>query len=524
MTKKLTNLLQLLIIITLCGSGVANAAQLENIGTFSFPTSGSAAAQKHFILGVGYLHSFGWQQARDEFRKAQQIEPDFAMAYWGESLTYNHPLIPIEWAPDAPAEVLNRLGQTTDERMAKAPTEREKGFILAAEAYAFNGNGRGAKRTAWMQAMKKLYQAYPDDKEVAAFYAVSLLSAATAAGARKQRLNMLAGSIALELFRVNEHHPGAAHYIIHAFDDPEHAPIALVAALKYTRIAPAVAHARHMPTHIFIQHGMWPEVVEQNIASFQAAEDLWQPGNRPNDLNHSSDWGQYGDLQLADYDHAREWLRKAEKVLADNPNDSRSVQTVRTMKARYIIESQQWQTSEITADTNSVELLAIGLSAINLGDVDLASKTVERLRETAEAKPDDIELNISYREVAALTLLKQGKIKQALALLDEGVALTANQAPPRGPVKPHKPVHELYAETLLQSGQAKKAAALFTQSLLRTPNRPWSVLGLARSYAKLAEDEKASEQYLKLTQIWNNKNLPGYREAQAYLARHGEPH
>ena len=105
MTKKLRNLLQLLIIITLCGSGVSNAAQLENIGTFSFPTSGAVSAQKHCILGVRYLHSFGWQQARDEFRKAQQIEPDFAMAYWGESLTYNHPLIPIEWAPDAPAEV-----------------------------------------------------------------------------------------------------------------------------------------------------------------------------------------------------------------------------------------------------------------------------------------------------------------------------------------------------------------------------------------------------------------------------------
>ena len=85
-------------------------------------------------------------------------------------------------------------------------------------------------------------------------------------------------------------------------------------------------------------------------------------------------------------------------------------------------------------------------------------------------------------------------------------------------------MHELYAETLLQSGQAKKAAALFTQSLLRTPNRPWSVLGLARSYAKMAEDVKASEQYLKLTQIWNNKNLSGYREAQAYLARYGEQH
>ena len=154
--------------------------------------------------------------------------------------------------------------------------------------------------------------------------------------------------------------------------------------------------------------------------------------------------------------------------------------------------------------------------------MDLASKAVERLRETARAQANNTALNISYREVAAMTLLKQGKTRQALALFDEAVALTAIQAPPRGPVKPHKPVHELYGEASLQSGQAKKAAELFTQSLLRTPNRPWSVLGLARSYAELAEDQKASEQYLKLTQIWKNKNLSGYREALAYLARHSD--
>lgn len=520
MAIRLSNILALLIITVLSGPWAAKAAELENIGNFSFPTSGSAEAQKHFILGVGYLHSFGWTQARDEFKKAQQIEPDFAMAYWGESLTYNHPLIGHEWAPDAPARVLNKLGKTTEERLAKAPTDREKGFILAAEAYAFNDKGRGAKRTAWMQSMKKLYKAYPDDREVAAFYAVSLLSAATAAGDQRQRLNMLAGSIALELFRENERHPGAAHYTIHAFDDPEHAPIALAAARQYIHIAPAVSHARHMPTHIFIQHGMWQKVADQNIASFQAAEDLWKPGNRPNDLNHSSSWGQYGDLQLAKYDHAKEWLKKAEKVLKENPNSFRSLETVKNMKARFIVESQQWQTSKITKDTNSAELLAIGLSAINLGDMDLASKTVDQLQERAAAKPDNTYLNITYKEVAALTLLKQGKTKQALALFDEGVALTALQAPPRGAARPHKPIHELYGEALLQSGKLKKAVTLFTQSLLRTPNRPWSVLGLARSYAKLAEHEKASEQYLKLTTIWKNKTLPGYQEAQAYLAKH----
>ena len=165
----------ILLILSLLGfSSMAQAASLENIGTFDFPTSGSPEAQEHFLLGVGYLHSFGWKQARDEFQKAQEIEPGFAMAYWGEVFSYNHPLIMPEGAPDAPIRVLQKLGATPAERLAKAPTEREKGFLRAAEAYAFDEGGVLGKRTAWMNAMKKHYEAFPGDREVAAFYAVSM--------------------------------------------------------------------------------------------------------------------------------------------------------------------------------------------------------------------------------------------------------------------------------------------------------------------------------------------------------------
>jgi tetratricopeptide (TPR) repeat protein len=510
-----------LVMIIIASSLAVQAADLENIGNFDFPTSGSPEAQQHFILGVGYLHSFGWKQARDEFRKAQEIEPDFAMAYWGEAFSYNHPLIGVVWEPGASARVLNKLASSTEERLAKAPTEREKGFLRAAEAYAFSDGDFLARRTAWMQAMKTLYDAFPEDREVAAFYAVSLLSGATAAGEQRQRINNLAGSIALELFRENENHPGASHYIIHSFDDPEHAPIALAAALKYATIAPAVAHARHMPTHIFIQHGMWQEVADYNISAFQAAEDLWRPGDRPNDMNHAVDWGQYGHLQLADYDYVRQWIAKAEKVLAQNPENSDSLSILRTMKARFIVESKQWQTSEITADTNAAELLAIGLSAINLNEMGVASNATEILRNMAESRPDSSTINIIYREVAALALFKQGNTKGALDLLDEGIALTNAQLPPRGPVNPAKPVHELYGEILLESGQVEKAIELFTQSLQRTPNRSWSMLGLARSYAAQGKNAQASEQYRKVTQIWINEGLPAYQEALEYLARQG---
>ena len=162
-------------------SNFISAAEFDRIGSFDFPTSASDAAQEHFLLGVGYLHSFGWKQAREEFRKAQDIEPDFALAYWGESLTYNHPLIPVLQDPDSPKETLLRLGRNSEERLAKAPTRREKGFLKAAEAFAFTNGSLGEKRLAWMQAMLDLYDEFPEDREVSAFTAVAMLSGATAA-------------------------------------------------------------------------------------------------------------------------------------------------------------------------------------------------------------------------------------------------------------------------------------------------------------------------------------------------------
>jgi tetratricopeptide (TPR) repeat protein len=520
MKKSLTGILLVLSLLTF--SWAAHAADLENIGTFDFPTSGSPEAQEHFLLGVGYLHSFGWKQARAEFQKAQEIEPDFAMAYWGEAFSYNHPLIMPEGDPGAPIRVLNKLGATSEERLAKAPTEREKGFLRAAEAYAFDEGGVLGKRTAWMNAMRTHYENFPDDFEVAAFYTVSLISGATAAGTQRDRTNFLAGSIALELFRENENHPGAAHYIIHSFDDPEHAPISLAAALKYATIAPAVAHARHMPTHIFIQHGMWREVADYNINAFQAGEDLWLPGDSAGDQNHSSDWGQYGHLQLGDYAYAREWIAKAEHVLVLNPDDSRSMGTVRTMKARYIIDTEEWQINDINSNTNAGELLAIGLSAINLGDSAKTEEAIERLQEMAESQPNDSNLNIIYREVAGLALAKQGKFEQAKALFDDAIEITDGQLPPRGSANPYKPAYELYGEVMLDQGRAREATELFTESLFRTPNRPRSVLGLARGYAEQGLTDQARKQYQKLTQILVDDQLPGYQEAMAYLAAGGD--
>ena len=500
------------------------AAELDRIGTFDFPTSGSPAAQAHFIRGVGFLHSFGLAQAQDEFRSAQEIQPDFAMAYWGEAFTYQHPFFGQKDA--GPGEALMRLGATSEERLAKAPTEREKGFLRAAEAYALTVGTMPQRRIAWMNAMADLYAQFPDDNEVKAFYTASMLAGATASGSDRERINMRAGALALQLFKENGNHPGGAHYVIHAFDDPIHAPIALEAATAYADIAPAVSHARHMPTHIFIQHGMWDEVSAWNDSAFNAGLELWKDGDSTGDMNHSSDWGQYGDLQLGDLEKSERWIKRGQSVLDNAPSSARAAGTVKTMRARHIIESRQWQLQPLTDDLNASELLALGLSAAHLGDLAVANQVVARLDTLLAASPDSGQIKLVHHEVAALTLHKESmqqamvdvaKRQQAIELMQEAMTLRESQRAPNGAATPLKPVHELAAEMLLEMGMHDEAAELFGTSLQRLKNRPWSLLGAARSHKNLGEQANASMMYESLLAVWSDDSHPAVQEAKQYL-------
>jgi len=523
------NLITLVFSMCLLGafSTSAFSADLEQIGTFEFPTSASGEAQRHFTLGVGYLHSFGWKQARTEFRKAQEIDPDFALAYWGESLTYNHPLIPVLQDPDSPQDTLNRLGSTSEERLSKAPTNREKGFLRAAEAFAFTEGSLGDKRLAWMYAMLDLYEEFPEDREVIAFTAVAMLSGATVSKDNRvlnnfltesgTEISMQAGAMAMDIFRENPNHPGAAHYIIHSFDHPTYAPLALSAAEKYASIAPAVSHARHMPTHIFIQHGMWDRVAEWNDSAFLAGWDLWEPGDAAGDQNHSSDWGQYGDLQRGNFDRSEMWINRASDVLSNNPGDGRSTGTLKTMKARHIIETENWETYELTDSLNSDELLALGLSAANLGDLDLAQAVADRLEDLSSQSPSNTTLNLISMEISALTMFKKGQEEEAVALLMEAVSVAENQSPPRGAASPLKPVHELAGDLLLAMGSHDKAAELYETSLGRMANRPRALLGAARSYAGMSDEYNARQKFQAFYSLWKNTDIAAVDEVEDYL-------
>jgi tetratricopeptide (TPR) repeat protein len=502
------------------------AAQLENVGNLSFPTSGSPEAQKHFLRGVAILHSFGWKQAIAEFQAAQKLQPDFAMAYWGETLCYNHPLNAVQDDKN-PRAVLARLGPNAAARLAKAPTAREKGFLEAVEALWADGPDWRARRVAYMQAMERLHVQLPNDDEVTAFYALALLSGARATNDDTFRPEMKAGALAMDVVRRNPNHPGATHYIIHAFDDPVHAPLGLEAAKAYARIVPAVSHAVHMPTHIFIQHGMWNEVAHQNVRAFTVAKDLWQPGDVPGDMSHSGDWGQYGFLQLGDYAGARERIKAFEEMQATTKHP-RAAGVLALVNARYIIETEEWKVQPVV-DTASVEtILANGISAVKTGDLATAEKMAAMLAAKAGVAPaggggahadhgpapaaapgSNPEAGKGPRvmamELAALVAEAKGQKDQAIATLKEAVKIEESMRPPNGAADPVKPSHEVLGEVLLRAGKAKEAADAFDASLLRMPNRARALIGSALAHAAAGNTEAAAARHKLLMSFWKGK-------------------
>ena len=504
----------LLFAILLLAPPAVFPAELAGLGSVTFPTSATGAAQEHFLRGVTILHSFGWKQARIEFQAAQQLDADFAMAYWGESLCYNHPLIG-EWDRETPVAILERLGETPAARSAKAPTDREKGFLAAVEALFIGGGDTLARRRSHMQAMRRVHEAYPEDDEISAFYALSLLMSAGSDG-DAERTNVLAGAIALQLLNRNPNHPGAAHYAIHAFDDPVHAPLALPAAHLFARIAEKVSHARHMPSHIFIQRGMWHRVSSSNQSAYEAAVDLYEPGDNIGDMVHALDWGQYGDLQRGDYERAALWIERMEGIVDRVGNNPMAATMLAQVKARMAIERETWQLLPVTDKSKATELLATGLGAAASGDLELAEQAGERLFELA-ADADDGDrsyyarnskpLQIMAKEIAGLLDIKRGRTDAGLALLGESVAIAESMRPPNGAPNPLKPAHELYGEALLASGRPDDAATAFKQSLRRTPNRPLSLRGLARAHAALGDAEAARSYYARLSAGWQGREV-----------------
>ena len=325
------------------------AVAASEYGHVEFDNSGAAAAQADFLSGLALLHDFEYSSAAAAFRRAESADPNFAMAYWGEAMTFNHPV----WMQQdlaAARAALQKLASSADTRRLKARTDREKGYLDAVEILY----GEGTKEDRdfrYEAAMQNLHESYPDDVDATAFYALSILG--TAHAGRDTATYMRAAAVLEEAWIGHRDHPGLLHYLIHCYDDPVHAPLGLRAARLYSKIAPDAGHAQHMTSHIFLAIGMWTATVDANIAALaDVNRALAAAGKLPVSCGHYASWLGYAYLQLGNVESAKSTLVacRAEMQAAlpiehpahsMDPDDS-ATGSFANMRLRYLLETGDW--------------------------------------------------------------------------------------------------------------------------------------------------------------------------------------
>ncbi len=512
--------------IALCSLCAAPVAA-QGLGEIDFPTSAAPAAQASFIRGVLFLHSFEYEDAAKAFREAETADPRFALAYWGEALTYTHPL----WNQQdttAARGALRRLAESPEARRAMATTDREKRYLETTEALYFGEGSKARRDTLTARAFERITIAYPDDQEARAFYALWLMGESQ--GVRNVPTYMRAGAIAEEIYLRNPKHPGALHYIIHAFDDPVHAPLGLRAAREYSVIVPGADHAQHMTTHIFLALGMWPETVRQNAIASGPDSTAWKPG-------HYTAWMNYALLQQGKYVDARRQLDLMRANLDQAPTPGRRTAML-LMRAHYLLNTQRW-TDPVAAwalDTATASTGARAIDAYTNGVVQLARGTsasadsaLDRLTRLASAAQKEYGYgqsaalpSILATQLKARMLWARGNREEAIALLSRSGTMEDTLPAEFGPPDIVKPTHELLGDYLLAVQRPAEAQREFQRALELAPGRAAALFGLLRASQAAGDSGEADRALAQVAQKWAgaDSDLPEVAELKRLRSTH----
>ena len=422
---------------------LSTSVTAQDLGAIDFPTSGSPAAQPHFIKGVLLMHSFEYDDARQAFIEAQRADPAFAMAYWGEAMTFNHPV----WqrtSPDLAKAALNKLAPTADARRARAQTEKEKDWLGAVERLYTTGE-KLARDQAYADAMRRMYEKYPNDDEVRSFYALALLG--TSHGGRDFSIYMRAAALVELVYAKNPQHPGAAHYLIHAYDDPVHAPLGLRFADAYSKIAPAASHALHMPSHIYVAMGMWDEAAAINERSVKAADARRDEKKLDVDARgfHALLWLVYSYTQQGRYDDARGIMAQLEAAARESGSE-RTRSHLALARAAWLIETRKWGEAKapvmakgLPREVAVADLFAIGFAALRSGNRAAGSTALQQMAALMESKPVNL---APVKPVAGSKPLAPGVTAVTPAPGPRAVPTPgtgANPLPPHAPSAPSAP-------------------------------------------------------------------------------------
>lgn len=535
------------LILTVLASSVCyfgGALQAQEAGGFAasasrtvnFPISCIRGVEPEFNRAIELLHSFEYPESERVFRLILDADPDCGMARWGVAMNRWHPLWALPSATDL-ATASAMLAQINISML----TEREAGYVAALKLFYTDTKSLSHQTRAlsYRDRMAQVYEDNLNDPEAAVFYALSLL--ATADPTDKTYANQFKAAGLLNWVRNSQpHHPGVLHYIIHSYDYPGMAHLALDAATIYADVAPDSAHAQHMPSHIFTRLGLWDRSISSNHDSTASAAEYTERAQLPGHYDeglHSIDYLMYALLQTARDDEARQLLDDLHAIGKANDQNFKVAYTYAAAPARYALERREW--SEATRNrllpedfpwhefawARSIHHFARGIGAARSGRIDLASRELDQIREISTALPVTTlpywreEVFVHHDALLSWIELAQGEVDTALALAE--AAADREDAVDKHPVTPGEvlPARELFADMLLELGRHDEALDQYRLVLSGSPSRANALLGAGKAAAQLGIRSAALDYYrVLLNQSESgNQDRRGLREARQYV-------
>ena len=511
----------------------------KEFGLVNFEITGNKEVKNDFNVAMELLHSFEYDEAEKAFARIIDESPDCAMAYWGVAMCNFHPL----WEPPTEADLKKGAKAIEIATTITVTSKRESDYINAVDAYYKNWDKTNplTRSINFENAMEQIHRNYPDDKEAAIFYALALDAAADATD-KSYSNQKKAGAILEDLYKQEPDHPGIIHYIIHTYDYPGIAGLALPAARRYAAVAPSSAHALHMPSHIFTRLGLWDDCIESNIESVDAAkcyaESAGVKGHWDEEL-HGLDYLVYAYLQKGDNEAAGEQLKYLATINQVSPVNFKEAYTFAAAPSRMALENKNWQEAVDLqlhpADfpwkrfpwQEAINHFTRLLGAAHTNNVSSAQSELEKLQvlfDTLQKQQDLYKVKqvaIQIKAGKAWIAFMKGRKTDALNLMS--VAADMEDSTFKHPVTPGEvlPAREMYADMLRQMQQNEKALQAYEKVLQKSPNRFNSLYGAGIVAAKMGFIDKALSYYKQLTTMVNpNSNRPELSVAKAFLNKH----
>jgi tetratricopeptide (TPR) repeat protein len=529
-----------------------NAASGEGLGRAHMDISCSPYIIAKFDRALALLHNFWYARALEGFEQVSNDDRECAMAYWGAAMTYNHPF----WDPPSRADETAAWTLVQKGMSAQKASAREKLYLAAVNAlYKDAGAGtKSARDRNYRDAMAAVYAQYPDD-ETALFYGLSILGAVPE-GSQGFEQQEQAAKLFEAVYASQPDHPGALHYLIHAYDDPEHAQLGLMAARAYAQSAAAVPHALHMPSHIFTRLGYWEESKATNLKGWEVSEaDVKRAGESGAYRDfHNLSYLEYAYIQLGRYrdaQHTVDIVAAQYKALPDKTTapDTPELQSRHVrgrtiyavpdrvvygyfdMLTRLTVESGRWgEVATIPLVVRSRDFMAVKLqweakAAAVRKDAGAAgaaaAKLVSLSQEPGQHPFAMLIITLQAKEAQAFAAEAAGNADGAVTKLKEAVAIEDSIDDLSQPPYPFIPARELFGTLLLELNRPAEAREQFLQTLKRTPGRPKAIYGLAQAAQATGDKATAMQRYQEFLKIWKDADLdrPEVAIARQFLAK-----